>query len=809
MNFSTKTVLCCAAAGWAIAAPGHVLAQDADGDEANSADDSGSVIVVTARKKEESILSVPIAVTAVSGEELQAAQLEDLEDIAQVTPGLNFESFFTNPGRQDSSPFIRGVIIDANLPDPTATPVGVFIDGIFVTGGTRAIGIEDLERVEVIKGPQSATFGRATFAGAINFVTVDPSDEFGGRVSVSAATRDMYEATATLEGPIAGDVLRGRLTGRYKSKNGHYANAGDPGSRLGDEETWSVGATLLFEPTDNLRIKARGFYSKINDGPAAVALIRGTENNFGPFGDGDEAIFAGTIPRFNSNDVVGLNTDDATYALTRTALENSGQIFFQDGGLDNGFGLEVTSKRASLDAEYVFPGSDITLNAIFGWSEETLINIYDNDFTTDPSFAVANPNAFEDYTIEARLSGSSLGGRLDWSFGGNYYEAEYLNNFTFIGYFGGDPAAGAFTFGPETGFTSRKPKNYGVFGRLSFDITDSLTLTTEGRYQWDEVNTGQVDTMGVRTPQPGAPATFENFLPRVTLDYKPSDNTLLYATYAEGNFPGGFNLTFNDLTPDQALEVQQNFPGASGTFGEEKLENYEIGWKQSTADNRLSFALSAFFMKRSDEVVSTVLEVTNDQTGPNDPPTESFTLLLNAQTTEITGFELEGNFAASDQFQVRGTLAYIYPEVAEFPEFAESVGDVRDVLGSDATSVGQLAPRFSDWQGSLSGTFTEFQAVGDMDFYTRADYFYTGRRLLTLVNVGRTPPSHVVNLRTGLKSDSLTLEAFVLNLLNEDTVTAGNNTSDLSFTRIGFGREATSVGLRDRRQFGVRATFNF
>lgn len=192
---------------------------------------------------------------------------------------------------------------------------------------------------------------------------------------------------------------------------------------------------------------------------------------------------------------------------------------------------------------------------------------------------------------------------------------------------------------------------------------------------------------------------------------------------------------------------------------------------------------------------------------------ETFTLLLNAQTTRALGFELEADWSVSDSFDIGGTLALVDSEVVAFPEVAESVGDVRDVLGSSASSVGQKAPRFAKWRGSLNATYTHAESFdlfgNDMRWFTRGDLFYTGKRYLSLVNVGQSPTAVVANLRTGLRSDTATFEFFVSNLFGEDAPTAANNTSDLSFAAAGFSTEATTIGLRDRRQFGFRASFEF
>lgn len=805
-------------------------------------------IVVTARKREESIMDVPLSVTALSVEKLTAAGLDNIVDLANITPGLDFEAFNTLQGRQDSTPFIRGITVDAALPNPLAQPVGVFIDGIFVSGGTKAIGLDDIARVEVVRGPQSATYGRSTFAGAINYVTADPSEDFAARVAATMATRDEYELLGSIEGPLAGDVLSGRLSGRYNFNGGHFENTANPGEELGEEQTYSIGGILLFEPSDKWRTKIRTYYSKIDDGPAAVALIGGEFNNFGPSpapGDptggvngGDESIFAGTLPS-RPDRPLGLNTTDADIAIIRGALEAGNFIPMRDDTLTNHFGLEIDTFRASIDSTYDF--GNATLTGIAGYNYESSVNIIDNDQTTDQGFGVVNPREFEDISLELRLEGNGFNDKLYWALGANYYDARFDNNFAFVTYEDAtpdnfnfadtNPAVGA-RITAETGISRDNVQNYGFSGQFAYDLTDRITISYEGRYNVDDIeDIGNLITDGAAADNPNLTSnedtaevlqsTFKNYLQRATIDYSLTENSLLYFTYSEGNLPGGFNATFAALTQEQVDFITENFGEVSDSFDEESLRNFEVGYKGSAFDNRLNFAVSGFMMDRNDEVVTTTVQAPDGEGG-----LISTTVTFNGQSTRVLGVEAEADWAVSEALVLNGTFAYIDSEVDDFPEGAIAGGDLVDVLGLTADPIGQKAPRFAKVRASFSAAYENPDTVslfgGEWNTYGRADYFHTGSRFLTLLNVGETPGSNVVNLRLGLRSDSTTIEFFVTNLTNEDAPTAGNNTSDLSFTRFllgppgfaspgafNFGLEATSIGLRDRRQFGIRLIQDF
>jgi len=278
------------------------------------------VVIVTARKTEQSIQDVPLAITALGALELQAAGFEDIINISKAAPGLFIESINGTSARVQTQPRFRGITFDSNsLLQRTAT---VFVDGILTSGGLQSIDVNEVERVEIIKGPQSALFGRNTYSGAINYITKDPSSDFGGHFSALAATRDKYNVSGGIEGGLIGDTLTGRISGAYNSKGGHYDNAAVDGQELGEETDRNVNATLAFAPTDNFKLKLRGTYYETDDGPAAVIRVAGlAEHNFGGFNFTDpvtglpgvtETAFRGTI-RTPRGAEIGTNTGQADF----------------------------------------------------------------------------------------------------------------------------------------------------------------------------------------------------------------------------------------------------------------------------------------------------------------------------------------------------------------------------------------------------------------------------------------------------------------------------------------------------------------
>jgi len=287
-----------AALAGAIAAPAVSNAQSGRGPTALEE------VVVTARKREESLQEVPIAVTSFSAETLENIGFKTLEDVALRTPGLQFsEQAGQIAGRYNCSIRFRGMNVNS---EQAVYQLGaMFVDGIYVASGCTSLGAEDLQRVEVIKGPQAVYFGRNTFGGAVNYVTKDPGPEFDAKVSASFAEDDEYEYTGSLSGPLFGDRAGFVLSGRHYERGAIFvSNFGDG---LGEQETNTGSLKLVLNPVDALSIRIRGSYTQDRDGPSAGGFISGNLNdtctterdeNGNPIGYPRRYI-CGTIPGLN------------------------------------------------------------------------------------------------------------------------------------------------------------------------------------------------------------------------------------------------------------------------------------------------------------------------------------------------------------------------------------------------------------------------------------------------------------------------------------------------------------------------------
>lgn len=797
--------------------------------EDQAARENPNTIIVTARKQEETLLDIPLAVTALTDEFIEDADIQNTVDVARFTPGLTLEGFNSIPGRYDSVPFVRGVVFDST--DALRQTVSLFVDGMFVSGGNQMISLDNLQRVEVIKGPQSAQFGRSTFAGAINYITKDPSRDFEGSISGLIATRDEYEIKGSLEGPIAGDVLRARVSARYNFNGGHHlnlANPVQPGQELGEESTFNLSAQLLFEPSPMWRTKINAMYTEIDDGPAAAfafpiidvdgPLPAGAPagaprfaDQFGPNNTGELFPF-GRVPDLPAS-LQGLNTDDARFDAFIAGIDAQGANLFKRpdrfGTLRDGFRINSTTE---IDFDDDF-GARVSL----GYAEETAFSLQDFDSQPADVLLLYAGRHFEDFQAEASIFGSLMDDRLNFSIGANYYGLDYETN-------------GAFSaFGQSSAFGNLGEVDFsfvdttGIFGLLSFDLTDSLTISAEGRYQWDKID--ETVTGDPTTSVVGSPTTFKNFLPRVIVEYSPTPDVLLYASYSEGNLPGGFNSGVAALTPEQLEEARQQFAGISTSYGEETLKNYEVGLKIADLfDGRGNLAFSAYYMERVGQVTSAVVVLTNpgffdlDNDGNPDPgsdpnPIVTQTFRVNEAASEIKGLELEANFYPTSELSMRATLAYTNAEISDFPPTGDS-GDYEDVFLSDEGFIGRKAERYPDWQATFSSTYET--PVGDFlgpdtSWYARGDLTYSSEYFLSTPNLGTIEPTTIVDVRSGLRSEDMSFELFVTNLFGDDSPTTGNNYNDYVTYGLfaGFRQDGVQIGLRDKRQFGARLSYSF
>lgn len=746
-------------------------------------------VTVTARKVEESLLDVPISISAVSATELKQYDIRDLGDLQKITPGFQITETGFRRSRENFNLVMRGLnVFNFSGVQSAAT---IFIDGAPYVGG-RPSSYQDVERIEVLKGPQSAYFGRSTFTGAINFITKDPSKEWRGEISGGVGQFNSSDALLSVEGPLGSDELTFRATIRNLVLGPQYSE-NMLNAPVGERKTQSGSATIHWTPTDALSVKIFGEYAEFHDSFSMVWDYPMNEfANCNPGGGATRTWICGNPPpldiaisRLGFPAVV-----DTRFDQTIAPLSIYGKRLLGPG--DN---LVSDNIATHAIADYTF-GNGLTLSGIAAYHSAKTQSLEES--TEDSKFGwypcplpagcgrpfgqyifLIDYNRHDRY-LEARLS-SDQESRLRWTVGGTYANAEYET------WSGGEIP----TVPPQTfGFNSiNESETQGLFGGIYFDFTDKLTGGVELRYQSDEIT----NTPNKRAvPVQSISDTFTATTPRISLDYKFRPEYMVYASYSEGTRPGGFNGALLSR-PQFVIDILQNQFGVKLVIEEEELQQYEIGLKGRFLDGRLQSTLALYKSKVLNQQIAQSIFVNVPGVLVN---TIGFT--NNAGETELQGVEIEGAAVITDRLRVDFGYGYYDSEI-----IADTCAQCVRVGASLTASLGNKVDGTPTSSGSLAATYTVPMQSGT-DWYARGEYFYTGVMYGDRMNLSETEASHRVNLRAGLNADKFNFEAYLLNAFDDDTpVNIGLNTDLPSFG------VSLKIGLPDRQQWGVRGTYRF
>lgn len=780
-------------------------------------------IVVTARRRDENLLEVPVAISALNSEAIEARGLDGIEDISDFTPGFHYTD--ENLGRNDrgfNTLTFRGMEAGTFL--VTRQPAQAFLDGVPIMGANIP-GLNDVERVEVIKGPQSAYFGRSTFSGAINFITRDPSFDWGGRVTAEAARFGTVDTSLMVEGPIVPDVLAARVTGRYYSTDGQYRNAANSTERLGARSTTAFSGTVLFTPNDSLRVKSYLGVWKDKDGPAADHITGSAERNCDPLGIGQDFYVCGSVPFKLTPDQIGkVTTVDAQFRNNFIENEaNLSQVF--DENFIDGAGLERHALQATTQIGYEFD-SGIALDVLGGYNYNNFQVIPGNVVTSTartpnpafprnecPSFANAGcfglVNQFlEDnqflidqgnvaYGGEVRLT-SPADQMFRWMIGASRFFQEAQGR-----------ARGEAQNGVSDGalITDRDVLTTGVFTGLAYDLTEQLTINVEARYQWDDVNSQVI-------AGPGGPGringdvfqkTFKSFQPRVILQYSPNDDVNLYLSAAQAYRPGDFNANLGLFTPEERAEIEAETGASSIILQQEKLRMYEAGVKGRFFDGALRAALAVYYGEWTNIHVFTNLTI--GDTGPGTG--RGVDIATSSGDAELYGAELEGALSLTDRLLVDYSFGYTRTKLGS--DYSCSTCQVligtRDVTGNQKARVPKT-------QGNVGVSYTQ-PIASDADIIGRFGMTHKGNIYAEDANLASTGAANKFNASLTYEAEDFSITLFGTNIFNDKTypsLTPTINTFDRGTPIPGFpfgpGR-ALRVALPDKPTYGIRFSATF
>ncbi|MBL4596242.1 MAG: TonB-dependent receptor [Robiginitomaculum sp.] len=714
-------------------------------------------IIVTARKREESLETTPIAISAITGADIEKRGAANIEDIARFVPNLNISGNGGAGGSSTtSSIFIRG-IGQSDFLITTDPGVGIYIDGVYYARATGSImDLLDLERVEVLRGPQGTLFGRNTIGGAISLISKKPSADGGGSVQLLAGQNNYYEGRASVDVPLA-ENLNARFSGLYKTKDGYTDRLGT-GERQGDAETLSGRAMISWTPTDSFSLDVAFDASDHNGTSAELALL-----SFDP-----SAPLAGLWQA-----LVG---DPAGIASPAFVSTNPRENFSTGPNIDNNqiFGLGVT-------ADYDFGGVRIksisavrTLDAAFG---------RDADGSAVQFVETNNRVVQIQYSQEFQLLGQSVDNRLDWVVGAYYFNElakdtndvrlasgifDALEAFpaAFIpltptsvcpGPFPPNVCAGGagnpFNAGLDLDFDILNKINiesFAAFANAGFALTDKWNVSAGLRYTTEDksyfLDHSRVNSGVPIIPPTTVAETFDAFSPKFSIDYQANDAVFLYGSVSRGFKSGGFNGR-----PTSQLEVESYDP--------EFVWSYEAGVKTSFADRRVLLSAAAFLYDYQDIQLTSVRA---------DPSGNLLIIVENAGTATIKGIEAELKARLTDSFILDASLGLLDAKY--------------DTLNPGATVNLDLdLPRTPSFTASigLEKTF----ALSDRFYMTvRGDYAYQSSQALDPANTAELIQDGygILNGRITLtpKDSNWELAIFGRNLTNELYLTGGLSALD-------------------------------
>ena len=661
-------------------------------------------IVVTARRREESLMDTPVSITAFTSNELNARQIDQLDQVAQATPGLVFTRQ-AGHNNHTSRIFIRGVGQQDYVPTKQVG-VGLYVDGVYVAQNAGSlVEVVDVETVEVLRGPQGTLFGRNTIGGAILVNSIKPSEEFNADLEFLAGSYSRTRLKGHVNVPFT-DTFYGRFSGLVQEKEGYIDTPNSPtGEGKGGDNIDAYRIALRWAPSDSLTVDLAGDYSR-QQSNGAPQVLGSTVNNAPAVGrpgitnaaqyNWITAMFLG-LPAFDNSFYLG----PETYTSLTGGDENL---------------VESVVAGANLTVQWDI-GNNLTFKSISSYRDIDIDARGDFDHSPLTVFHGSDDHKGNARSQEFQLSGAAFDDRMQWVTGLYYYAEEILNLNTVL-----------FPTYHLVSGSNVDNTSSAAFGQFTYDFSDRLSLTLGGRYTDEDLDSIANDQHSFLTawfcpalpgppplmfhnamtcrpqgpgftgfapvPLPPNPGSFriipndqvfssdqEQFEPYLNLANRFTDSLMGYISYSEGFKGGGFTQR---IPPGQTIE----------SFKPEYAQVYEIGAKWSTDRVRLAGAL--FYNDYTELQV-----LINRQLGST---------TANASDAAIKGGEFEVLAAVTDQFTVSLGLSHLD-------------GEYKNVDPAVAFSATNRIPFLTDWQHNASASYAFPLSTGEL--IARLDYYYT------------------------------------------------------------------------------------
>ena len=613
-------------------------------------------IVVTARRREESLQSVPVAVSVLTGEELQEAGGLKIDAIGKVVPNVHFEAAGGTSGVKSPVIFIRGMGQNDFIPveDPA---VGIYLDGVYMGRNIGSVfDLIDIERIEVLRGPQGTLFGRNTIGGAVNIISKTPTDVMSASVKASVGDEGFYEVRGTLNMPM-GDRTAARISAFKRERDGYVEAVQHRNLDLGSDDLWGLRASLRSELSDTFSLDVAFDYSKAEETPGAISPIGGIGGFNGetitlglpvqPFANFFNAIYSGDPASCTT--AAGQAGNSACYG----PVWNTGDMYKINSVYRDNQGNQVNPEQSvevwGGNVTATWQIGEMELKSITSYREFDIGLFNDLDFSPYILFA-NNHDAYEQeqWSQEFQLSGDAMEGRMNYVVGYYYFEEEgeelIFNQISFAPPLSGPPD---FFFQYLSRFIENDSQ--AIFGQVNFDLNDQWTLTAGLRYTESDKDFTLLTErrVGPISNQFGKLST-EETTPLLSLSWDVNDDVMLYLTYSEGYRDGSYAARFTGAVPTPLPN-----------YDPEYVTNYEIGMKSKLLDGRMRLNATAFMMDYEDMQInasSNVVATSSTKANLGDATISGLELELSALVNEHFSFGVNLGLLDDEIDSLQGTL---------------------------------------------------------------------------------------------------------------------------------------------------------
>ena len=787
-------------------------------------------VTVSARKREESLQEIPLSVAVFTPEALRERNIQTVYDVATFTPNFNFNR--SAVGRRLDAPSIRGQFTPQQNFGSEGN-VAFYVDGAYISGTASGLTIDNLERVEVLRGPQAAQFGRGAFAGAINYVTKAPNpDKLEGELYLKAGEHNNYKTSGFLSGPLIGEKLLFFASASWETSDGEWQNSMNPckagqtadqakadgcvffpkrtftfwpdgqpvstvqddSTALGGESTWNTTGKLVWSATENLTFTGKAEYGKADDEHFA-SLFHPQLNCY--------------LPTLERPDLPGWWCGElkphGLHALINIAdLREGATSFFAPIGAETVtappapfIGTRTTSQRYLAQAQLALGEWDVTATGTINRQNLESYRDLDRSPYLGPLFAnlfdAGEEQSWKDHSEEVRVT-SPLDQPIRGSAGAYYFTSDnFSTQREFTGFCNRVEYGLPYIDGKPSWNLNATKENLSFFGGLDYDVGEDVTVAVEGRYAKDSP---------VQRAPSGITATtnYYSFTPRVTVSWQAADDLNVYGLVAKGNKPGGFFFAFFDAPVVPAATLAALADGRA-IIKEENAWTYEVGAKTQWLDRRLTANVAVYYIDWKNQAINEVANIDWNCADTGLATAIPMNFIKNAGKSRVTGTEIEMTLAATDNLTL--TLNYGLQDT----KLLQYNSLTLLALTGDGDASGNEAPYVPKNTVTASATYRHSLGDGAIEWFLRSDYVYNSKTWIDAENKAYVGDINLVNARIGVENERWLAAIYLDNVLDEDAPLLATQ-----FPNFGLFPNVVSafhIAPRPERNAGVALTLRF